>query len=212
MTEINEKSAIAEKTVTSEMTSLNAAKLEYPKNDTDERQSAIEAARQVTNLIDFETTDEESYKPIADGIYEVSISHAELKTSKKGDPYIDLVLVIRNDTEQAFKNSRIYHKIFSVADTKKFNQKILLNYAQALQFDKAVHSIEEYVSELAGRNFIVQTKQKQREYQGEKKTEILVTNIGISKLERYVDTTQQEISSGMKINVSNALSAIDDVL
>lgn len=213
MTEIFEKSAtaIAEKT---EMTSLNAAKLEYPKNYAYERISAVEAAREMKNLLDFEITNEESYRPIDDGIYEVSISHAELKTSKKGNPYIDIVLVIRNDVEQAFKNARIYHKIFSVGDTKKFNQKILLNYAQALKFDKAVHSIEEYVAELAGRNFIVQTKQKQREYQGEKKTEILVTNVGVSTLERYVDPVQSELSEnrGMKMNVSNALSAIDDVL
>lgn len=90
---------------------------------------------------------------IKDGKYEVIVKSVQEQATKGGAEYIEIVLVVRNDVEQAYKNKNIFHKIWKKKDTGKYNEGMIMATAEALNLEdgKTYGSIDEFFQDMVGK-------------------------------------------------------------
>ncbi|PGS83965.1 hypothetical protein COC69_01235 [Bacillus cereus] len=119
---------------------------------------------------------------IADGEYEVVISQCNENATPGGAEYIQLDVIIRNDVEQAYKNSHIFHKIWKAKATGKYNAKSLNTIGKAckLQENKFYPTFEELLQDFVRKTVRVTVKNEKSDYDG--KTYPNVTGWEVSKV------------------------------
>lgn len=106
---------------------------------------------------------------IADGTYEAVISFVKEDANKNtGTEFINFDLVVRNDVDQKYKNSHIFHRVWRSKDTGKYNQGRLMAIAQAAGMTDKKHynSFEDFMKDFTGAPVKVTVRTKTSEYNG----------------------------------------------
>lgn len=104
---------------------------------------------------------------LPEGKYECVIKDAFPSETRKGTPYLDIRLVIRNDVEQKYKNKYIFHSIWKKkepseqdkqVDGYSFKQLMSLANAAGLPSGKNYASVEELCKDFVGSCVNVETE------------------------------------------------------
>lgn len=105
---------------------------------------------------------------IQDGTYEVIVSNVKEDATPGGAEFIDMVLVVRNDIEQKYQNTLIFHKIWKSKETGKFNQKSFNTIGAALQLQngKQYGSLNDLLEDFVMKTCRVTVKNEESEYKG----------------------------------------------
>lgn len=121
---------------------------------------------------------------IADGNYEVVVNRCNEDATPGGAEFIEFDLIIRNDVDQAFKNSHIFHKVWKAKDTGKYNMKTFNTIGKAcqLQNGKSYKSLEELLNDYFHKTALVNVKNEESEYNGKTYTNTNIKYWAPSKL------------------------------
>lgn len=103
---------------------------------------------------------------IADGTYEAVINKVVEDATKGGAEFVNFDLIVRNDIDQAYKNSHIFHRVWRAKATGKYNQGMLVAIAKAadMQNGKKYNSFEEFMTDYTGKPVKVTIKNETSEY------------------------------------------------
>ncbi len=115
--------------------------------------------------LDFENTFEGG---IADGTYEVLITHTGEDATQGGSEYADFRLTIRNDINQKHKNQIIFHKNWKAKETGKYNMMMFntIGKAAQLQKGKSYSSMDALLADYLNKPLRVTVKNETSEYNG----------------------------------------------
>lgn len=105
---------------------------------------------------------------IQDGTYETVITKFEENATQAGTEYVDVRLTIRNDIDQKYKNSIVFHRIWKAKATGKYDMRFFntIGAAAQLQQGKQYSSIEELFKDFLGKPVRVTVKNETSEYNG----------------------------------------------
>lgn len=105
---------------------------------------------------------------IADGDYEVVVKGVKEDTTPSGAEYVEFDLVIRNDFQQQYQNSHVFHKVWKAKDTGKFNMKTFNTMGKAFQLQngKTYKSFEELLNDFKLKTAKISLKNVDSEYNG----------------------------------------------
>lgn len=105
---------------------------------------------------------------LQDGIYEVVINKVIPKVTPGGTEYVQFDLIVRNDVEQKFKNSHIFHSVWKAKATGKYNPKSFNTIGKAcqLQNGKVYNSFDEMLEDFEKKVCRVRVKNEIDTYQG----------------------------------------------
>lgn len=105
---------------------------------------------------------------VADGNYEIFVNKVEESATPGGAEYIEFDLIIRNDFEQAYKNSHLFHKVWKEKATGKYNMKTFNTIGKAcqLQNGKSYKSLKELLDDYVRKTAVVNVKNETSEYGG----------------------------------------------
>lgn len=104
---------------------------------------------------------------LPEGKYECIVKDAFPSETKKGTPYLDIRLVIRNDVEQKYQNKYIFHSIWKKkepseqdkqVDGYSFKQLMSLANAAGLPSGKNYASVEDLCKDFIGKCVNVETE------------------------------------------------------
>lgn len=120
---------------------------------------------------------------LPEGKYECIVKDAFTSETKKGTPYLDIRLVIRNDVEQKYQNKYIFHSIWKKkepseqdkqVDGYSFKQLMSLANAAGLPSGKSYASVEELCKDFVGKCVGVETEHD--EYDGKTNVRVKYCN------------------------------------
>lgn len=120
---------------------------------------------------------------LPEGKYECIVKDAFPSETKKGTPYLDIRLVIRNDVEQKYQNKYIFHSIWKKkepseqdkqVDCYSFKQLMSLANAAGLPSGKSYASVEELCKDFVGKCVNVETEHD--EYDGKTNVRVKYCN------------------------------------
>lgn len=120
---------------------------------------------------------------LPEGKYECIVKDAFPSETKKGTPYLDIRLVIRNDVEQKYQNKYIFHSIWKKkepseqdkqVDGYSFKQLMSLANAAGLPSGKNYASVEELCKDFVGKCVGVETEHD--EYDGKTNVRVKYCN------------------------------------
>ena len=105
---------------------------------------------------------------VADGDYEVVIFNVTEEATKSGAENINFDMVIRNDIDQKYKNSHLFHKVWKAKETGKYNRGAVMALAKnfGLPDGKNYDSFDKFLEDFALRTAKVRVKNEQSEYNG----------------------------------------------
>jgi len=105
---------------------------------------------------------------VADGDYEIFVNGVKEDSTPGGAEYVEFDLIIRNDFDQAYKNSHLFHKVWKAKDTGKFNMKTFNTMGKAcqLQNGKSYKSLQELLEDFVKKTAVVNVKNETSEYGG----------------------------------------------
>lgn len=105
---------------------------------------------------------------VADGDYEVVIFNVTEEATKSGAENINFDMVIRNDIDQKYKNSHLFHKVWKAKETGKYNLGAVMALAKnfGLPDGKSYESFDKFLEDFALRTAKVRVKNEQSEYNG----------------------------------------------
>lgn len=129
--------------------------------------------------LDFENTFEGG--GIADGTYEVLITHTGEDATKNGAEYASFRLTVRNDIDQKHKNQIVFEKIFKAKETGKYNMLMFntIGKAAQLQKGKSYNSIDDLLADYLNKPLRVTVKNEESEYNGK-----TYNNLNVKKWEQ----------------------------
>jgi hypothetical protein len=121
---------------------------------------------------------------VADGEYEVLVNKCEEGATPSGAEYIEFDLIIRNDFNQEYKNSHIFHKAWKTKADQKYNMKTFNTIGKAcqLQNGKSYKNLKELLDDYVGKTAIVNVKNEESEYNGNTYNNTNVKYWTVSKL------------------------------
>ncbi|MEZ3453340.1 MAG: DUF669 domain-containing protein [Oscillospiraceae bacterium] len=120
---------------------------------------------------------------LPEGKYECIVKDAFPSETKKGTPYLDIRLVIRNDVEQKYQNKYIFHSIWKKkepseqdkqVDCYSFKQLMSLANAAGLPSGKSYASVEELCKDFVGK--CVNAETEHDEYDGKTNVRVKYCN------------------------------------
>lgn len=120
---------------------------------------------------------------LPEGKYECIVKDAFPSETKKGTPYLDIRLVIRNDVEQKYQNKYIFHSIWKIkepseqdkqVDCYSFKQLMSLANAAGLPSGKSYASVEELCKDFVGK--CVNAETEHDEYDGKTNVRVKYCN------------------------------------
>lgn len=120
---------------------------------------------------------------LPEGKYECIVKDAFPSETKKGTPYLDIRLVIRNDVEQKYQNKYIFHSIWKKkepseqdkqVDGYSFKQLMSLANAAGLPSGKSYASVEELCKDFVGK--CVNAETEHDEYDGKTNVRVKYCN------------------------------------
>ena len=93
------------------------------------------------------------FTPVKDGNYEVIVKAAYEDATKGGAEFINIDFVIRNDIEQEFKNSHIFHKLWKKKADGKYNFGMMMALAKNLRMQdgKKYNNLQEFLDDFVGK-------------------------------------------------------------
>ena len=93
------------------------------------------------------------FTPVKDGNYEVIVKAAYEDATKGGAEFINIDFVIRNDIEQEFKNSHIFHKLWKQKADGKYNFGMMMALAKNLRMQdgKKYNNLQEFLDDFVGK-------------------------------------------------------------
>lgn len=105
---------------------------------------------------------------VADGNYEIFVNNVKEDATPNGAEYVEFDLIIRNDFEQAHKNSHIFHKVWKAKVDNKYNMKTFNTIGKAcqLQNGKSYKSLKDLLDDYVKKTAIVNVKNEESEYGG----------------------------------------------
>jgi hypothetical protein len=105
---------------------------------------------------------------VADGDYQIFVNKVEEDSTPGGAEYIQFDLIIRNDVNQEYKNSHLFHKVWKEKATGKYNMKTFNTIGKAcqLQAGKNYNSLKELLDDYARKTAVVNVKNEESEYNG----------------------------------------------
>lgn len=105
---------------------------------------------------------------IKDGDYEAVVFNVNEDASPSGSEYLNFDMIVRNDIEQQYKNSHIFHKVWKAKATGKYNINMIMRIAQAvgLPEGKSYNSFDDLLAEFQGKPVKVRVKNEKSEYNG----------------------------------------------
>jgi len=117
--------------------------------------------------LDFNNVFEGTGK-VADGDYQIFVNKCEEGATPSGAEYIEFDLIIRNDFEQAYKNSHLFHKVWKEKATGKYNMKTFNTIGKAcqLQNGKSYKNLKELLDDYVRKTAVVNVKNEESEYNG----------------------------------------------
>ena len=106
---------------------------------------------------------------IKDGDYEAVIFTVNEDASPSGSEFINFDMIIRNDIEQQYKNSHIFHRVWKAKATGKYNINMIMRIAQAvgLPEGKSYNSFDDLLKEFHGKAVKVRVKNEKQEFNGQ---------------------------------------------
>lgn len=115
--------------------------------------------------LDFNDTFDNS---IEDGTYEVVVWKVGEDATKNGAEFIQFDLIIRNDVQQKYQNSHIFHKVWKSKDTNKYNPKSfnLIAKVSQLQNGKTYGSLNELCADFAMHTCKITVKNEESTFNG----------------------------------------------
>lgn len=128
--------------------------------------------------VDFSEAQE--FGNVADGTYEVVVSRANEDATKNGAEFINFDYIIRNDINQQYKNSHIFHKIWKAKDTGKYNRGQVMNLAKAfgLQDGKEYQSFDDFLNDFEMHTAKIIVKNEKSNYNGKDYENLNVKKFG----------------------------------
>ena len=120
---------------------------------------------------------------LPEGKYECIVKDAFPSETRKGTPYLDIRLVIRNDVEQKYQNKYIFHSIWKKkepseqdkqVDGYSFKQLMSLANASGLPSGKSYASVEELCKDFVGK--CVNAETEHDEYDGKTNVRVKYCN------------------------------------
>ncbi|MED3623238.1 DUF669 domain-containing protein [Neobacillus thermocopriae] len=105
---------------------------------------------------------------IKDGEYEVVINTCREDATPGGAEFVQFDLIVRNDVDQPYKNSHIFHRVWKSKDTGKYNMKSFNTIGKAcqLQNGKTYKSLQELLDDFIHKTARVTVKNETSEYNG----------------------------------------------
>jgi len=105
---------------------------------------------------------------IADGTYEAVINHVNEDAASTGSEFLNFDLIVRNDIDQPYKNSHIFHRIWRAKATGKYNQGMIMAIAKAasMQNGKHYNDFDDFMDDYAHQPVKVTIKNETSEYNG----------------------------------------------
>jgi hypothetical protein len=105
---------------------------------------------------------------VADGTYEVLVNKCEEGSTPSGAEYIEFDLIIRNDVDQAYKNSHIFHKTWKAKADNKYNMKSFNTIGKACQLPngKSYKTLDELLADYVGKTAVVNVANEESEHNG----------------------------------------------
>lgn len=121
---------------------------------------------------------------VADGDYEVVVNRVSEGATQGGAEYIEFDLIIRNDFNQQYKNSHIFHKVWKAKETGKYNMKTFNTIGKAcqLQNGKSYKSLNDLLEDFYRKTALVNVKNEESEYNGKTYTNTNIKYWNKSKL------------------------------
>lgn len=100
--------------------------------------------------VDYSQASEGRIKP---GKYEVLLTGWDAKETKTGTKYIELDFVVRNDIQQAHKNSHVWHKVWAKRGTTDYAIWAIITVAKAMQIPDGTSygSLQDMLNALKGK-------------------------------------------------------------
>lgn len=105
---------------------------------------------------------------IADGNYEIFVNKVTEGATPGGAEYIEFDLIVRNDFDQKYKNSHLFHKVWKEKATGKYNMKTFNTIGKAcqLQNGKSYKDLKDLLDDYVRKTAIVNVKNETSEYGG----------------------------------------------
>lgn len=125
----------------------------------------------------------QEFGTVADGDYEVVVFNAHEDATKGGAEFINFDLIIRNDIQQSFKNSHLFHRVWKSKETNKYNKGMVMALAKAFQLPdgKEYQSFDDFLNDFAMRVGKVRVKNEESEYNGKKYENTNIKKFGSSE-------------------------------
>lgn len=153
--------------------------------------------------IDYDKAQE--FGNVADGEYEVVVFNVKEDATPGGAEYLNFDLIIRNDIQQSYKNSHIFHKVWKSKETGKYSQGMVMALAKnfGLPDGKSYASFDDFLNDFAMRTAKVRVKNETSESNGKK-----YENLNVKKLET---SKFPELQHQFKSNNTTPQQSIPDI-
>lgn len=115
---------------------------------------------------------------IQDGTYETVIAFVKEDANQNtGTEFINFDLIVRNDLDQKYKNSHVFHRVWRAKETGKYNQGMLMAIAKAagMQDGKHYNSFDDFMHDFTGQPVKITVRNKTREYNGKTYDDVNIT-------------------------------------
>lgn len=112
----------------------------------------------------------DGYGVVKEGKYEAVIQSVGEQATKSGSESIHFNMVIRNDINQAYKNSHIWIDFWKSRQTGQYNMDHLQYVLRAIGVPEgtAINSIEQFFNICTGKPVLIDVKVEESEYNGQK--------------------------------------------
>lgn len=125
----------------------------------------------------------QEFGTVADGDYEVVVFNAHEDATKGGAEFINFDLIIRNDVNQQYKNSHLFHRVWKSKENGKYNKGMVMALAKAfgLPDGKDYRSFEDFLNDFSTRVAKVRVKNEKSEYNGKEYENTNIKKFGASE-------------------------------
>jgi len=143
----------------------------------------------------------QEFGTVADGDYEVVVFNAHEDATKGGAEFINFDLIIRNDVNQQYKNSHLFHRVWKSKENGKYNKGMVMALAKAfgLPDGKDYRSFEDFLNDFATRVAKVRVKNEKSEYNGKEYENTNIKKFGTSEYpslqHRFKDAAESPTST-----------------
>lgn len=125
----------------------------------------------------------QEFGTVADGDYEVVVFNAHEDATKGGAEFINFDFIIRNDIQQSFKNSHLFHRVWKSKETNKYNKGMVMSLAKAFQLPdgKEYRTFDDFLNDFAMRVGKIRVKNEKSEYNGKEYENTNIKKFGSSE-------------------------------